>query len=536
MNWIPLNCKTHYSLQKGFCKNDQLAEKCKEYGWEACGIADMGTLSGAVNFHQQCVKNGIKPIIGCEFENYILYAKNKQGWFDLIKYVSNQNLDTLKEVAKDGNVLCVTPNVNGLAKLFRSNHIKYDYDKDRVYYVSEDDADCHRIMLCSGMKTTLKKVQNLIKAGQEVDNQHFFGSDQYHLRTPEQHEEDKDQERTSIVNTIASMCENYEVAEKPMLPAFECPEGMNEDEFVAELCREGWRKKLIEEGKVENQDVKDIYTQRVKHELQVIYKAGLSGYFLIVQDIVNFVKAKGWLAGPGRGSAAGCLVSYLMSITEVDPIEYDLIFERFYNEGRNTEDYVSLPDIDVDVPAEHRDEVIDYIKEKYGHTNVAQMITFGRLQGRAAIKEVLRISDAVSFAEMNTITDSIPDEAKISDQLELMDEADRSIIRWTLENEPENLKNWCFINENEEMDGPLSHLFEQAIKIEGTNKSQGKHPAGVIISKFELANVCPMTKDKNGDVVAAFDMGDMEVQGHVKFDILGIDLLSKIMEIVNDGG
>ena len=120
-------------------------------------------------------------------------------------------------------------------------------------------------------------------------------------------------------------------------------------------------------------------------------KANLSGYFLIVQDIINSVKEKGWLAGPGRGSAAGCLVSYLIGVTEVDPIEYDLIFERFYNEGRNTEEYISLPDIDMDVPAEHRDEVIDYIREKYGQDKVGQMITFGRLQGRAALKEVLRI-------------------------------------------------------------------------------------------------------------------------------------------------
>lgn len=525
MNWIPLNCKTHYSLQKAFCKNDTLSEACKQSGYTACGIADLGTLSGAVDFHQQCRKNGIKPLIGCDFDGYILYAKNKQGWFDLIRYVSNQNLDVLKEIAKDGNVICVTPDVNGLAKLFKSNHFQYDYNQDEVFYVTKKEADCHRVMLCSGMKTTLKKVNSMIKAGQEVENKRFFESDQFHLPLPDEIRE----EDLSIVNKIADACEDFEVAGKPMLPTFECPDGMDEDEYVTELCRNGWREKLIPSGKVSEQENKDIYAQRIRHELKVIFKAGLSGYFLIVRDIVKNVKERGWLAGPGRGSAAGCLVSYLLDITGVDPIEYDLIFERFYNEGRNTEDYVSLPDIDMDVPAEHRDEVIDYIKQKYGSENVAQMITFGRLQGRAAIKEVLRINDAVSFAEMNKITESIPDEAKISDQLELME--DKSIIKWTLENEPENLKNWCMFNEDESLEGPLSHLFEQAIMIEGTNKSQGKHPAGVIISKHKLSDVCPMTKDKTGDTVAAFDMGDMETQGHVKFDVLGIDLLSKIMEI-----
>ena len=263
--------------------------------------------------------------------------------------------------------------------------------------------------------------------------------------------------------------------------------------------------------------------------MKVIFKAQLSGYFLIVQDIIKWVKSKGWLAGPGRGSAAGCLVSYLLDITEVDPIEFDLIFERFYNEGRNTDGNVAIPDIDMDVPAEHRDEVIAYIKEKYGDAYVAQMITFGRLQGRSAIKEVLRVNDAVSFAEMNEITDSVIEESKISDQLELME--DKSVIRWVLEHTPEKLKNWVFVNEENNLDGPLANLFEQAINIEGTNKSQGKHPAGVIISKHKLSEVCPMTVDKSGDPVVAFEMNALELQGHVKFDVLGIDLLSKIMEI-----
>ena len=331
------------------------------------------------------------------------------------------------------------------------------------------------------------------------------------------------------------MCEEYELTGPPMLPDFDCPEGFDQNEYLKELCRHGWKKKLIPAKKVYLDVDKQEYLDRVKTELEVIFKAGLSGYFLIVQDIVNYVKDKGWIAGPGRGSAAGCLVSYLLGITEVDPIEYGLIFERFYNEGRNTDDYISLPDIDVDVPAEHRDEVIDYIKEKYGQENVSQMITFGRLQGRSALKEVLRISDAVSFSEMNEITDCIPDEAMISDQLELMDKEDRSIIRWALENESDNLNGWCKINEEGKLEGELAKFFEQAIKIEGTNKSQGKHPAGVIISKHKLKDVCPMIKDATGKDIAGFEMNDLESQGHVKFDILAIDLLSKIMEITNKG-
>ena len=514
--WNPINCKTHFSLQHGFCKTDKLAERCKEYGYTACGIADFATLSGAVEFQQDCKKHGIKPIIGCEFDGYILYAKNKDGWFDLVKYVSNQNLDVLKEVAKNGNVLCVTPNVNGFANLFKGSHVQMDYEPQAIYYVDQSDAECHRIMLCGKLKTTLKKIKNV-----EHDYTQFFnGDDQWYLKTSG---------RVWDTSKIVDRCEEYDLADQPSFPTFECPKGFDEDEYLTELCREGWKNKLIPSSKVSDIQQRDIYRDRIKHELKVIFKAQLSGYFLIVQDIIKWVKKQGWLAGPGRGSAAGCLVSYLLDITEVDPIEFDLIFERFYNEGRNTDGNVAIPDIDMDVPAEHRDEVIAYIKEKYGEENVAQMITFGRLQGRSAIKEVLRMNDAVSFAEMNEITDSIPDEAKISDQLELME--DKSVIKWTLENEPEKLKNWVFVNDDDKLDGPLANLFEQAINIEGTNKSQGKHPAGVIISKHRLSDVCPMTVDKSGDPVVAFEMNPLETQGHVKFDVLGIDLLSKIMEI-----
>lgn len=530
MNWMPINCKTHFSLLKAFSKCDKLAEKCKEYGYKACVMADINSVSGAMEFHDSCRKHGVKPILGCDFGSYILIAKNKEGWFDLIKIVSQSGLPVFQDVAKRGNLICLTnEHQNGYQKLFGRNYFSYNYSSRAVYYVTPDEAEAHRILLCSGMKTTLPKVNSIIQEGGEVDNQEFFESDSFYLPKPE---EQWDKEELEIVNKIADMCEDYEIASKPMLPKFACPNGVDEDEHLTELCREGWKNRLIPQGKISNPDMKQEYLDRIKKELDVIFKANLSGYFLIVQDIINSVKEKGWLAGPGRGSAAGCLVSYLIGVTEVDPIEYDLIFERFYNEGRNTEEYISLPDIDMDVPAEHRDEVIDYIREKYGQDKVGQMITFGRLQGRAALKEVLRINDAVSFMEMNRITDGIPDEAKISDQLELME--DKSIIRWTLENEPEQLKNWCTMDEEGTLSGSLAHLFQEAIRIEGTNKSQGKHPAGVIISKHKLADACPMTIDKTGVPVVAFEMTALESQGHVKFDVLGIDLLSKIMDISNE--
>ena len=521
MTWQPINCKTHYSLQHGFCKPEKLAKAAAASGFTACGIADFGTVSGAVEFQQECKKNGIKPIIGCEFDGYILYAKNKDGWFDLVKYVSSQNLDVLKKVAQNGNVLCVSFNSTGFASLFKANHIKLDHEGHAVYYVYPEEAECHRIMLCAKLKATLKTVAN-----KEHEYGRFFGCDDFYLPKPSEVEKHL---KNQNIASIEERCEEYDLAGPPMLPEFECPDGYSEDDWLTELCRKGWATKLKREHKVSTKEQEHIYVERIKHELKVVFKARLSGYFLIVHDIIQWVKDQGWLAGPGRGSAAGCLVSYLLGITEVDPIEYDLIFERFYNDGRNTEGNIAIPDIDMDVPAEHRDAVIGYIKQKYGMENVSQMITYNRLQGRSAVKEVLRINNSVSFEEMNLITDSIPDEADISDQLELME--DKSIVRWALENKPEDLKNWCYYDSNGNLDGPMAGLFKQAMLLEGTKKSQGRHPAGVIISKHALKEVCPVTTDKSGDPVVAFEMNPLEIQGHIKFDVLGIDLLSKIMEI-----
>jgi DNA polymerase-3 subunit alpha len=286
--------------------------------------------------------------------------------------------------------------------------------------------------------------------------------------------------------------------------------------------------------KIDSEEKKDAYLNTVLKEFKVIQAANLAGYLLIVRDIVEYVKDQGWLPGPGRGSAAGSLVSYLVGITQIDPIEFNLIFERFYNAGRNTKDHVSLPDIDIDVPTEKREQVIEYIKNKYEKSNVGQMVTFGRLQGRSALKEVLRVHDACSFEEMNSITKQLPQEHEISDQLQDMDEEDRSIIRWTLINHPDALEDYCKIDEEQELSGKYAKLFEQAMRIEGTYKSQGKHAAGVVISSQNLGEVCPMVRETAGsEKIAGMEMEDLEAMGHVKFDILGINLLDKVMGIKN---
>jgi DNA polymerase-3 subunit alpha len=521
MNWVPLNVKTHFSLQRGFSKPDKLAKKCKEFGYTACAITDINTISGAVTFYKECKKNGIKPIIGCtlEFDNgkkKTLISKNKRGWYALIDLVSKKNMyedDVVYKLIQsslDENLICV----DGLKQY-------------STYYVESSEAEVHRILLCSGMKTTMSKAKSKLDSFKHLKP--FFSSDSFYLPNMQEVEEKYTSEQISLSVEIADQCEEYNILGAPMLPEFDCPDDYTEDEYLKQLCRDGWRKLLTETGKVDDETRKQQYLDRIKNEMDVIFEAKLSGYFLIVQDIVNHVRSQNWLPGPGRGSAAGCLISYLIGITEIDPIEYDLIFERFYNAGRNTEDHVSLPDIDLDVPAENRDEVITYIKSKYGQDNVSQMITFNKLQGRAALKEIMRINSTVSFGEMNDVTKNIPNEADVSDLIEQSGE--KSLIKWTLKYQPEVLDRWCKLNSEDDLVGPLSLVFEQAMDIEGTIKSQGKHAAGVIISSNKLTQVCPMVQDKNNNLVAGFEMGDLEEQGHVKFDILGIDLLSKIMEI-----
>lgn len=400
------------------------------------------------------------------------------------------------------------------------------------YYCNQDDHADQRILLCSNLKMTLPDVSKKILSGTQTGLNHFFGCDQYYIMDNNEIASLYDAIEINNTTTIDSMCESYSPLSKPVLPSFPVPQPYSsEPEYLRQLCREGWK------SKIDNKIPKDqhhIYVDRIKHELEILQGAGLSSYFLIVRDILHFIRSNGWLPGPGRGSAAGCLVSYLIGITSIDPIKYSLLFERFYNAGRNTKDRISMPDIDVDVPINQRDTIIKYIKDKYGHDKVSQMITFNTLKGRGALKEVLRVHDNITFEEMNNITKHIPDEAKIADELqELKDEeGSASIIKWALENNGDKLKEWCYFDENGQLNGPLAKRFEQAIRIEGTKYNQSKHAAGIAIAAKSLSDICPMIYDSKTDQnIAGLEMNDLDSLGVIKFDILGIALLDKMMLI-----
>ena len=537
-------------------------------------------------------KADIKTKENYDLSHFILLAKNYSGWKTLIKIISESNLpnhfykkprldfDTLSNIL-DGNIIGFCGHLGSaladllykeemslkigceyvakmkdifgqnnffleaqlidqehnpkqisltdtIRRIGKSTNTKVIATPDAHYAESEDAVD-QRILLCNNLKLTFSDINRKLLSGEDVPMGCFFRSDRYHIPSFDEMNDIHTQEEIENTNYVESMCEDYDIKHKPLLPEFTCPNNFNPDSFLRQLCRNGWRDKI--QNKVSDETV---YVDRVKNELEVLQGANLSSYFLIVQDIVNYVKQNNWLAGPGRGSAAGCLVSYLIGITSIDPIKYKLIFERFYSAGRNTKDRISLPDIDIDVPINKRENIIEYVKNKYGEDKVSQMITYNTMKGRGALKEVLRVYGNISFDEMNKITKNIPDEAKIADELQEMkaETGESSIIRWALENNVDKLKEWCYINDNNELAGPLSKRFEQAIRLEGTKSNQSKHAAGVVISSEPLKNICPMVYDaKNTQTIAGMEMQDLEYLGVIKFDVLGLAFLDKAMYI-----
>jgi DNA polymerase-3 subunit alpha len=417
-----------------------------------------------------------------------------------------------------------------IRELGRINNVKVVCTPD-AHYCRKSDAVDQRILLCNNLKTTFPEINRKIANNQDVPLEAFFASDNFHILSQEEMGVLHTTQEIENTNYVDSMCEEYDILSKPNLPPFSCPKGYNDAEYLRQLCRNGWKQKIADNIPEQEQSV---YVDRIKYELSVLQGANLSSYFLIVQDIVNYVRDHNWLPGPGRGSAAGCLVSYLIGITNIDPIKYNLMFDRFYNAGRNTTNHISMPDIDVDVPIDKREQVIQYIKNQYGNDKVSQMITFNTIKGRGALKDVLRVYGHISFDEMNQITKNIPDEAKIADELQEMKEetGEASIIRWALENNSDKLKEWCWIDENNELQGPLAKRFEQAIRLEGTKSNQSKHAAGIAISSDPLKDICPMVYDsKNEQMIAGMEMQDLESIGIIKFDILGVAMLDKIMTI-----
>lgn len=458
--------------------------------------------------------------------NYLQEIFGKENVFLEIQLFDSRNIPATKLLAR------------GYRYLGKKLDVKCVAGTD-AHYCNKEDATLQRIVLANSVNRTLKDLIGGLSRGEDIPMAGFFKSSQYYIPSGEELLQfGNTQEELNNNLLVASMCESYDITGRPILPSFDVPDGKTSAEYLKELCRIGWTKKQDKINDVMKRKgfTKEDYAKRFQTEYDALIKFGLADYFLIVWDIFNFVNEKGILCGPGRGSSAGSLILYLLDVTKIDPLEYNLLFERFWNEGRSTKDRVSMPDIDMDFEIERRDEIMEYIKDKYTRENVAQICTFGALKGRMALYDTLRAFNATTPDEIHRITKSIPDEAEISDELQNMKERGEnpSIIMWSLENRGKDFSAYCSIGEDGSLIGPMSKYFEYAIKLENTFKSRGKHAAGICISNKPISDMCPMIYDNRGkQMIAGFDMDSIDRIGLLKYDVLGVAALSKLHTIVD---
>lgn len=541
-----------------------MVKACKDAGYSKLILCD-NNLSGVVQFYNACKKEEIKPVIGVNIKvselpaqekgehnrmyDLVLIAKNKVGYKNLLKILSKTNeadhvldtefqrvarihLDEIKPLA-DGLVCVIGQEGTELGEVEESAR-PYTLDKyksvfseivnqldngilwDDVRYLKKEDREDFLVLLCILCKCTLKELpQKLERYFPEFVK--YLTEDKSLRSKQDFYSFDKAENTEKFLDSI----EEYDILSKPKVPKFDCPDGMSQQEYLTELCRLGWKRRF---PTWESEEKKKLYADRVKHELSVIQKYEFDGYFLIVQDYINWAKRKGWLIGHGRGSSAGCLLSYLLRITEVDSIKYDIIFERFLQEGRT-----SLPDIDTDFPKYKREEVIDYIKNKIGISRVCHISTYGTLKGAGALTEVFRCHSVFEQKKIKSITKVIPSQDKISDKME--SEGETSVILYTLKYLPDLLKElgkW----EDGKIVGEYSYYLEQAIRLEGCIRNYGIHASGILISDDQTDELAPMIIEANGDnKICALEMGDSENVGLVKVDILGSESLDRLMEV-----
>lgn len=571
MSFVHLHVHSHYSLLDGLPKIDDLVAYAKTQGAPAVALTDHGVLYGAVEFYQKAVKAGIKPIIGVEtyvarrtrFDkeprmddrpfHLVLLAKNLAGYQNLIKLVSAAHLEGFyykpridhellaqhseglialsaclhgelanailgkinatpdevveKHIATFGKnhyYLEVQPNgmpdqetVNAAVFQLAQKHGLKVVATNDVHYLAPEDADVQDVLLAIQTKTTMDDPKRMSYKGIDVS---MRPEDEMLAAFPEH------PEVVSNTVAIAEQC-NVEIAlGQTQLPHFDVPPGHTAETFLRQLCEAGISHRYP--GKENDKTIRE----RLDYELGVIEKTGFAGYFLIVQDFVNWAKTHGVVVGPGRGSAAGSIVSYLTNVTNVDPLAYDLLFERFLNPER-----ISMPDIDLDFADARRDDVLKYVEQKYGHDHVAQIITFGTMAARAAIRDVGR---ALGFPY--TYCDRV---AKLIPMFTTLQEAVDTI--------PE-LKE---VMGNDE-DG--QRLIKTAMRLEGVARHASVHACGVVITKDPLTDHVPLQHAGPDDatIISQYSLHPIEDLGLLKMDFLGLrnlTVLEQTIEIARKG-
>ncbi len=554
MNFTHLHVHTEYSLLDGSNKIQEYVSRVKELGMDSAAITDHGVMYGVIDFYRACKAAGINPILGCEvyvapgsrfdketgtgesrYYHLVLLAENNQGYANLMKIVSNGfvegfyykprvDLEILEkyhegiialsaclagEVARylsrglyeEGKEAALRyQNIFGKGNFFLElqdhgipeqqmvnqqllrMHQETGIDlvaTNDVHYTTAADADPHDILLCL---QTGKKLA-------DEDRMRYEGG-QYYVKSPREMEALFPYALEALENThkIAQRCHVEIEFGVTKLPKYDVPQGYTSWEYLNKLCFDGLGERY--------ESVTDALKERLTYELTTIKNMGYVDYFLIVWDFIKYARDNGIMVGPGRGSAAGSLVAYTLGITQLDPIKYDLLFERFLNPER-----VSMPDIDVDFCFERRQEVIDYVRRKYGNDCVVQIVTFGTLAARGVIRDVGRVLD-MPYAQVDTIAKMIPQELNIT-------------IDKALTMNPEFRKAY------EEQDD-VRYLIDNAKRLEGLPRHTSMHAAGVVISQKDVSEYVPLSRASDGSIVTQFTMTTLEELGLLKMDFLGL--------------
>ncbi len=560
MNFTHLHVHTEYSLLDGSGKIKEMVHQAKELGMDSLAITDHGVMYGVIDFYKTCLAEGIRPIIGCEvyvapgsrfdrelgnseerYHHLVLLAENNTGYQNLMKIVSRGFLEgfyyrpridyEVLEKYHEGIIglsACLAGEVSnnllkgfyaeakdaalrlqsifgennfflelqdhgmqeqktvnqGMLRLSQETGIKLVATND-VHYTYAEDVDPHDILLCI---QTQKKVTD--------ENRMRYEGGQYYMKSPQQMYELFPYAKEALENTydIAKRCEVTITFGEYKLPVYPVPEEYSAYEYLETLCKEGLKRRY--------QPVPEELWDRLDYELDIIRSMGFVDYFLIVWDFIKYAKDHQIMVGPGRGSAAGSIVAYSLEITDIDPIKYNLLFERFLNPER-----ISMPDIDIDFCFERRQEVIDYVTGKYGKDKVVQIVTFGTMAARAVIRDVGRALD-MPYAQVDTVAKMIPTELGITIEKAL--------------NANRDLKQLYESNEE------VKYLIDMSKRLEGLPRHTSMHAAGVVIGKESIDEYVPLSKSSDESVTTQFTMTTLEELGLLKMDFLGLRTLTVI--------
>src|SRR4051812_47428782 len=568
--FVHLHVHTQFSFLDGALRIEQIAERAKELGMPAVAMTDHGNMFGALQLYKVCKKVGVRPILGCEInvaralegrerrripvDHLVLLARNEEGYKNLIRIVSLGQIEPASEaapsvpwetVAAHGKGLVALTGcmggvvaqqvleqgeAAGLATLDRLkgafepgslfvelqdhglveqpvlNRILLDaagklelpvVATNDVHYLGKEDADAQLYLTCAQTGRSYAEAKSLHHGSKEM---YFKGADEMARRFREL------PNAVSATMQIAEMCSGLKLnLGVPMLPDFQVPEGFDTPTYFRHVAEEGLRLRFQEFQALGKQVDQGAYRKRLDIELEVINQMGFAGYFLIVWDFIRHAKNRGIPVGPGRGSGAGSIVAYSMRITDLDPIPYGLLFERFLNPER-----VSMPDFDIDFCMDRRDEVIDYVRQKYGKTSVGQIATFHLLKSRSVVRDVGRVM-GMTPQDAGRIATLVPEPVQ-----------GKSVPI------AEALKQEKRLKAAYEKEGADKQLPDPAMALEELNRHAGMHAAGVVISEGPLWDHVPVFCPEPEVYVTQFDKNDVEYAGLVKFDFLGLKTLTTI--------